>query len=235
MPNFNGDAQVELLEGSGVSNGTMAANVKCSNCDSWSGGTADFTASECNWIYASQSSGGPKGSDDMSASIRQHNAEAAFLWDYTNAKGGDSVNPFMAAIPSSTPVETTGTSAGVSTTPPTSLSTSPSTPAPTQPPSQNDSRSSGKNAGISVGVVLAALLVGITVWLYMSWRRKKLSAQADMPPELPPNEKSGLKRYLGGRWRAEADGSSKPVEIDSRTVNRIPGPPFELDATGISR
>lgn len=29
MPNFNGDAQVELLEGSGVSNGVMTANVKC--------------------------------------------------------------------------------------------------------------------------------------------------------------------------------------------------------------
>lgn len=29
MPTSNGDAQVELLEGSGVSNGLMTANVKC--------------------------------------------------------------------------------------------------------------------------------------------------------------------------------------------------------------
>lgn len=29
MPTFNSAAQVELLEGSGVSNGVMTANVKC--------------------------------------------------------------------------------------------------------------------------------------------------------------------------------------------------------------
>lgn len=29
MPTFNGNTQVELLEGSGVSNGIMTANVKC--------------------------------------------------------------------------------------------------------------------------------------------------------------------------------------------------------------
>lgn len=29
MPNFNSDAQVTLLEGSGVSGGQMIANVKC--------------------------------------------------------------------------------------------------------------------------------------------------------------------------------------------------------------
>jgi hypothetical protein len=29
MPTSNGDAQVELLEGSGVTNGVMTANVKC--------------------------------------------------------------------------------------------------------------------------------------------------------------------------------------------------------------
>lgn len=29
MPTLNSDTQVELLEGSGVSNGVMTANVKC--------------------------------------------------------------------------------------------------------------------------------------------------------------------------------------------------------------
>jgi hypothetical protein len=27
-----------------------------------------------------------------------------------------------------------------------------------------------------------------------------------------------LKRYLKGRWRAEVDGSSAPIEIDSKNV-----------------
>ncbi|KAJ4348955.1 hypothetical protein N0V95_005003 [Ascochyta clinopodiicola] len=99
MPTLNSNTKVELLEGSGVSNGVMTANVKCSNCDSWSGGTADFKASSGNWIYAYQSSGGALNSNDQSVSIRQHNQQDAFSWDYANAKGGSSVNPLVNAAP----------------------------------------------------------------------------------------------------------------------------------------
>ncbi|KNG48411.1 CBD9-like protein [Stemphylium lycopersici] len=107
-PSHNTDAQVELLEGSGVSNGIMTANVRCSNCESWSGGTMDFTASSGDWIYGYQSSGGPKDTDDTSASIREHSEKAAFSWDFANAKGGSSVNPLVSASP-------TGTSGGSAT------------------------------------------------------------------------------------------------------------------------
>ncbi|KAF2107466.1 hypothetical protein BDV96DRAFT_653807 [Lophiotrema nucula] len=102
MPNYDSAAQVTLLEGSGISNGKMVANVKCSNCDSWSGGSADFTSSSGNWIYAAHTSSGPKNSDSQSASIAQHDTQDAFNWDYANAKGGDSVNPLVAAVPSGT-------------------------------------------------------------------------------------------------------------------------------------
>lgn len=102
MPSFNSEAQVELLEGSGVANGVMVANVKCSNCNSWSGGTADFTAGSGEWIYAYQSSGGPMDSDDKSATIRQHGSKAAFSWNYASAKGGSSVNPLVNAAPAGT-------------------------------------------------------------------------------------------------------------------------------------
>lgn len=118
MPNFNGDAQVTLLEGSSVSGGKMTANVKCrysqvsieniadrdagSNCNSWSGGTADFTSGSGNWIYAYKSSGGPKDSTDQSASISQHNERDAFSWDYASAKGGSSANPLVNSAPSGT-------------------------------------------------------------------------------------------------------------------------------------
>lgn len=33
MPQFNSDAQVSLLEGSGVSNGKMVANVRCKHAE----------------------------------------------------------------------------------------------------------------------------------------------------------------------------------------------------------
>ncbi|KAF1999794.1 iron reductase domain protein [Amniculicola lignicola CBS 123094] len=97
-PSFNGDAQVTLLGGSGVFDGKMIANVRCSSCNSWSGGgSASFSGSNGNWVYAYQSSGGPKNSDSTSAGINQHNSEAAFRWEYANAKGGNSVNPLLVA------------------------------------------------------------------------------------------------------------------------------------------
>ncbi|KAF2708854.1 iron reductase domain protein [Pleomassaria siparia CBS 279.74] len=99
MPTYNSAAQFTLLGGSGVSDGKMVANIKCSNCKSWSGGTADFTASSGSWIYAAHSTGGPKNSNDQSATIAQHNSnmQTAFTWSYSNVKGGSSVNPFVEA------------------------------------------------------------------------------------------------------------------------------------------
>lgn len=55
----------------------------------------DFTSGSGSWIYAYQSSGGPKNLNDLGAPIKQHNAQASFTWEFANAKGGDSVNPFV--------------------------------------------------------------------------------------------------------------------------------------------
>ncbi|KAJ4400141.1 hypothetical protein N0V91_008932 [Didymella pomorum] len=110
MPTLNSNTKVELLEGSGVSNGILTANVKCSNCNSWSGGTADFTASSGNWIYAYQSSGGALNTNDQSASIRQHNQHDSFSWSYANAKGGSSVNPLVNAAPAPSGTVSSGVS-----------------------------------------------------------------------------------------------------------------------------
>lgn len=62
----------------------------------------DFKESSGSWIYAYQSSGGPKNSDDKSATIRQHSEDAVFSWDFANAKGGSSANPLVNASPSGT-------------------------------------------------------------------------------------------------------------------------------------
>jgi hypothetical protein len=67
-PKFTEETQIQLLEGTGVSNGVMTANIKCSNCNSWNGGKMDFTASSSSWIYAAKS-GTPIQSDDKSADI----------------------------------------------------------------------------------------------------------------------------------------------------------------------
>ncbi|KAF2139557.1 iron reductase domain protein [Aplosporella prunicola CBS 121167] len=96
MPNYNEAAKVTLLDGSGVSNGKMVANVKCSNCNSWSGGSMDFTSSDATWIYASKS-GSALNTDDKSQSISQHGRYGKFTWDFAQAKGGSSVNPFTSS------------------------------------------------------------------------------------------------------------------------------------------
>jgi hypothetical protein len=133
-PSPNSQPQVTLLEGSGVSNGVMTANVKCSNCNSWSGGTMDFKASSGNWIFGYQASGGPKNSDDTSAQINQHSSEGAFSWDFAQAKGGSSVNPLISSTPT--------TSGGTGTT---SCRPRPSSAAPTASSTAGASDSSSDN------------------------------------------------------------------------------------------
>lgn len=48
--------------------------------------------------------------NDQSASIRQHSEQAAFSWQYTNAKGGSSVNPFVNAAPAASGTGSAGSS-----------------------------------------------------------------------------------------------------------------------------
>ena len=95
-PEYHRGENLTLLEGSGVTADRMVANVMCSNCERWDGGSTDFSSASGSWIYASRS-GDPMESPDLDASIEEHNEDhAAFTWDYTSAKGGDSVNPFVA-------------------------------------------------------------------------------------------------------------------------------------------
>lgn len=94
--NVNGQGgQLTLLEGSGVADGVMTANVECTNCNSWSGGSMNFASNNGMWIYASKS-GQAIQSDELNADISMHDDHGVFNWDFTTAKGGDTqVNPFV--------------------------------------------------------------------------------------------------------------------------------------------
>jgi len=106
MPRYNSDALVTLLDGSGIaSDGSMVANVRCDNCESWSGGSMDFTDSSSSWIHASRS-GDALDTDDASASIQQHNTDTTFSLDLTSGTGGSSSNPFVAQADDSSASET---------------------------------------------------------------------------------------------------------------------------------
>lgn len=95
-PQHNSDAQIEVLGGSGVSNGVMTANVRCSSCNSWTDGSMDFTSSSASWIHAYKS-GDALNTDDVSASLSIHDDASPFDWNMANAKGGDSINPFVSS------------------------------------------------------------------------------------------------------------------------------------------
>ena len=125
------------------------------------------------------------------------------------------------------PLENT-TTLSSSTTSPTSTHSA------TDPDSKGSSLSPGAIAGIAIGVG-ALVISSIVVFLYL--RRKRKQQQRLQHPEVPEMVASsrGLKRFIGGKWRAETDGTSQPVEAGSTSVRIIPGPPVELDGTQMER
>jgi hypothetical protein len=96
MPTHNNATELSLLDGSGISNGKMTANVRCSNCNSWSTGTMSLQDSNSDWLYAFRQ-GSPIGSDDLNAVITEHDKKGTFQWDLSQATGGTAPNPFTAA------------------------------------------------------------------------------------------------------------------------------------------
>ncbi|KIW17175.1 hypothetical protein PV08_04366 [Exophiala spinifera] len=97
QPRVNSDAQVSVLEGTGItSSGAMVANIRCDSCLSWNGGSMDPTDSSSSWIWAYKT-GDALDSTSVSESISQHDTEGAFSLDLTTGTGGSSPNPFAAA------------------------------------------------------------------------------------------------------------------------------------------
>ncbi|KAH6684076.1 hypothetical protein B0J14DRAFT_3467 [Halenospora varia] len=102
QPSTGATTSLTLLSGSGISNGIMTANVKCSNCNSWSGGSMSFTSSSSNWIWAYKT-GSAVSSDSVTANLAQHNKYGSTTFNLQSATGGSSSNPFLASAASSTP------------------------------------------------------------------------------------------------------------------------------------
>jgi len=100
-PTFNQNAQVSLLDGSGVSNGQMTANFKCSTCTSWNGGSMDLSGSKFDFIFAAKS-GSQLNTNSLSETIQQHSNTYGKLSFTSSAKGGSDVNPFSSSNGTST-------------------------------------------------------------------------------------------------------------------------------------
>jgi hypothetical protein len=97
-------AELELLDGSGVSDGFMVANFRCDNCESWKNGDgeADFSG-EVAMIGAWQE-GDPLDSTDVEESITKHTGSPRiFSLDLSSAQVNSTGNPFVGdlAVPAS--------------------------------------------------------------------------------------------------------------------------------------
>ncbi|KAE8441765.1 hypothetical protein EG329_004323 [Mollisiaceae sp. DMI_Dod_QoI] len=140
-------AGITLLEGSGVVNGKMIANVKCTSCKL----DSSDTSSSSPWI-AAWNSGSAINSASLSYNIAQHSTSnyKQFDFDLSQASISSDSNPFVASTSPSTgssaSASASGTAAGTATG---------SAPSPT---SSSDS-SSGDNSGDS-GSTSGAKVVG---------------------------------------------------------------------------
>lgn len=113
-PHSGNAANVTRLSGSGVQNGSMIANIRCSNCETWNGGSMDFSGSSAGWMMASKE-GSSLDTDDIDADISQHTFNHDFSWDFTTAKGGSDANPFLSYNATADQTSSSTSSSGNST------------------------------------------------------------------------------------------------------------------------
>ncbi|KIW40827.1 uncharacterized protein PV06_07998 [Exophiala oligosperma] len=86
MPQHTDDVKVDVLEGSGVINNVFVVNAKCTGCRSWDGGKVDVDSTDQDMIWALGPDGSLK-SDDVSASITQHEGHNFFDLNLKDATG----------------------------------------------------------------------------------------------------------------------------------------------------
>ncbi|KAK4170309.1 hypothetical protein QBC43DRAFT_3713 [Cladorrhinum sp. PSN259] len=105
-------ARLTILDGSGVgSDGSMTANVACSNCQSWSGGDMSLQGTSVPWIAAWRS-GQALATTNKGASITQHGSTTQFNLDLTQATINSDRNPFLASESSGNSGSNSGSGSG---------------------------------------------------------------------------------------------------------------------------
>lgn len=101
-----------LMSGTGVVDGQMVANIMCTDCKSWNGGTMSTSSTDSPWIGAWKS-GSSLDSTSPSAQLTIHDGETEFDIDLTQATIETDSNPFTSAA-STGSGNTTGSSGSVS-------------------------------------------------------------------------------------------------------------------------
>lgn len=95
LPLYNPHANISILEGSGVHDGALTANIRCDSCLSWEGGFENVMNPASPWIWGVKY-GDPVGSDSVSAHLLEHDADGVAFVNMRNATGVTAMmNPFL--------------------------------------------------------------------------------------------------------------------------------------------
>ncbi|KAJ9495471.1 hypothetical protein LTR99_010185 [Exophiala xenobiotica] len=86
MPQHTSDVKVDVLNGSGIVDGSFVVNAQCTGCRSWDGGSVNVDSTSQNMIWALGPSGNLE-SDDVAASISQHEGYQFFGLNLKDATG----------------------------------------------------------------------------------------------------------------------------------------------------
>ncbi|KAJ5091008.1 hypothetical protein N7532_009692 [Penicillium argentinense] len=97
LPLYNPHADVSILDGSGVHNGSITANIRCDSCITWEGGREDLESPASPWIWAIKY-GKPLNSDSVTAHLLEHDDDGVAFVNMKKATGSLAIdataNPF---------------------------------------------------------------------------------------------------------------------------------------------
>ncbi|KAJ5363479.1 uncharacterized protein N7496_009192 [Penicillium cataractarum] len=93
-PLYDKHSQASLINGSGVHNGVITANIRCDGCSFSGGGTVNLSGFFSPWIWAIKY-GAPLNTKSLTARIAEHDVFGTFFVNLTKATGSDSDNPFV--------------------------------------------------------------------------------------------------------------------------------------------
>ncbi|KAE8381338.1 hypothetical protein BDV26DRAFT_278902 [Aspergillus bertholletiae] len=93
-PLYNPQARISVLDGSGIEDGVITANIRCDSCITWDGGQEDVRSLSSPWIWAIKY-GSLLDSNSTSATIAIHDSSGTASLNLQRATGGGSENPFL--------------------------------------------------------------------------------------------------------------------------------------------
>lgn len=93
-PLYDKHAQASLIDGTGVHDGVITANVRCDGCGFFGSGIVNLTSVFSPWIWAIKY-GPPLNTKSLTARINEHDVFGTFFVNLSKATGPDTSNPFL--------------------------------------------------------------------------------------------------------------------------------------------